>query len=132
MLLSCGTFIEVGGQDDVKEHVIGEPIETGSYPLWIRGVFVRERGALIQQCAGEVQRAVTRGKGAVSVPGGMMDIMGADVTMKVTEDIFMRPRAGFDDGGGGQGTLRRWHGSLKHQPLRLYRHDVRRRGRDGR
>ncbi|MCY4304922.1 MAG: hypothetical protein OXC62_09130 [Aestuariivita sp.] len=33
-------------------------------------------------------------------------------------------------GGSGQGTPRRWHGSLEHQPPRLYRHDVRRRGRD--
>ena len=100
MVLSCGAFIEVGGQDDVEGHVIVEPVETGSYPLRIVGVFVRERVSLIQQRAGEVQLAVTGGKGAMSVPGRMVDIMGEDVTMKVTEDVFMRSRSGFADGGG--------------------------------
>ena len=68
MVLSCGAFIEVGDQDDVEGHVIVEPVETGSYPLRIVGVFVRERVSLIQQRAGEVQLAATCGKGAMSVP----------------------------------------------------------------
>ena len=100
MVLSCGAFIEVGDQDDVEGHVIVEPIKTGSYPLRIVGVFVRERVSLIQQRAGEVQLAAVGGKGAMFVPRRMVDIMGEDVTMKVTEDIFMRSRSGFADGGG--------------------------------
>ena len=68
--------------------------------MWIIGVFVRERVALIQQRAGEVQLAAVDSKGAVSVPGRIVEIMGKDVTMKVTEDVFMHARAGFADGGG--------------------------------